>query len=125
MLISMLSGNQGVSFWKFCKRWADPLLSSVQEKLMVSNGTTRIGLTIAGVIAAISVVFSAGIVYAKLTFHVEDEAIHTQTEGKYRMIDSRVEMRFGPRLDAIDKHLKQIDNKLDWLRNDQNENHAP
>ena len=86
---------------------------------MAINGNARGWLTIAGVLGAVGLVFSAGSTYTRLTYHVDNEAIHQGVEEKQEMMDKRMSERLGPRLDAIDKHLATIDDKLDWMRQQQ------
>ena len=90
---------------------------------MPTNGTARLGLTVAGVLAAIGVIFSAGITYARLTIHVEDEDIHQGVTEKHQMIDKRTDERLGPRLEAIERQLMTMNQKLDSLRQNQIDNH--
>lgn len=80
------------------------------------NGKTQVTLTIAGVVAALSAMFSAGMAYQTLKQHTADKSVHESAKVKIERIDDRIRLHNRPievRLDEIDKKLEKLDTKLD------------
>ena len=83
---------------------------------MQLNGKTQVTLTVAGVLAALSAMFSAGMAYQTLEQHTADKSVHESPKAKIERIDDRIRLHNRPievRLDEIDKKLEKLDTKLD------------
>ena len=80
------------------------------------NGKAKIGLTIAGVLAILAAVFTAGGSYSSVTAHTEDKAIHEGAGQKERRIDERIRLHLRPMEVKLDQMDKKIDRLLDERR---------
>jgi hypothetical protein len=78
---------------------------------MELNGKTRMTLTIAGAIAVLAAVFTAGVSFARLDSHVDNDALHETPMEKTNRINDRINLRLRP----IEVQLDEINKKIDHL----------
>lgn len=78
----------------------------------------RITLTVAGVVAVLAAVFTAGINYHRVEAHVDDTVVHETPMAKTMRIDERIKFRIDPvlvQLSALQSDTDRIEKKLDRL----------
>ncbi len=78
------------------------------------NGKTKVGLSIAGVVAIAAAIFTAGGSYRAVMSHAEVEGIHETGEQMQPRIDERVRLHLKP----IEVKLDEMDKKIDRLLDD-------
>jgi len=88
--------------------------------ILKPNGSTKVTLTIATIVALGGLIFAAGINWAKVGGHVANGEIHQTTEEKQEMMDKRVELLLFDKLDAISKRLDDMERNQRLLMRDKN-----
>ncbi len=75
------------------------------------NGKTKVGISIAAVVAMAAAIFTAGGSYRAVTSHADVEGIHETGEQMHPRIDERVRLHLNP----IEVKLNEMDKKIDRL----------
>jgi hypothetical protein len=90
------------------------------------NGKFKVGVSIAGILALLTITFYAGGTWTQLNNHVNRSDIHQGREIQERTIDGRIDPEIALiqlQLDEInkklDRRLTEMDKKLDRLLEEQ------